>query len=100
MSMGRRGGYFLIVLGDATARKAFSNSLPLQHDEEISLLKIFSLDKTTLEKGFFFIVDIISCLNISSWFSPSLGTISLPTTTLVMKDRDAIIASSLYNKHC
>ena len=58
-------------------------------------LNYFSWDEPTLEKRLFFIVVIISCRNISSWFSPILGTISLPTTTLVMKDRDAIIASSL-----
>ena len=38
------------------------------------------------------------CLNISSWWSPILGTMSLPTTTLVMNDWLASIASLLqYN---
>ena len=86
-----------MVLCGTTARKAFSNSLPLQHNEYYRNQNNSSLDKpmTNLGKALFFIVVIISYLNISSWFSPILGTISLPTTTLIMKARDAIIASSL-----
>ena len=35
------------------------------------------------------------CLNISSWCNPILGTMSFPTTTLVMKDWLASMAASL-----
>ena len=56
---------------------------------------LFYNHSLTLESWLSVMMLRMSCLNFSSWFRPSLGTMSFPTTTLVMKTRDDSIASLL-----